>query len=198
MQCTGTRATTAAAPEPPASTTTAAAPEPQPQRDSQQQYLEKQGWCRVGSIKYFGEDPPFLFSEENLSRDDCEKACNEKKWCVAYGWKDTQIASERCRLHLKNMDDIDSKKDNEIFNKHSGHPDIKECTTQGNGNATSYCYIKKIGGDCNTSGFKPYRASYMSKAEATDIVGDADSTKAFTGNSVASAPYDGGSYMLIE
>ena len=54
--------------------------------------------------------------------------------------------------------------------------------------------------NCQTSvsGFKPYRASYMSKAEATDIVGDADSTKAFTGNSVASAPYDGGSYMLIE
>jgi hypothetical protein len=138
-----------------------------------------------------------LFSEENPTRGDCEKTCNEKNWCVAYGWKDTPIASERCRLHLKSMDDIDGKKFG-IFNKHSGHPDINECITQGNRNATSYCYIKNIGGECKKSGFKPYRASYMSKAEATDIVGDADSTKAFTGNSVASAPYDGGSYMLIE
>ena len=50
-----------------------------------------------------------------------------------------------------------------------------------------------------TSGFTPYRASYMSKAEPTNVVANEDGISAITGNSIIGAAlYNGGSYMLMK
>ena len=115
------------------------------------EYIRRQGWCRTDDTNYSNEDPPFLFQNINpfvrsasqISKDKCKQECSERSWCVAAGFANKMKPSERCRLHATNMQVIlNNNNIDGSFRMQSGHPEINACTTRGNGNATSECFIK--------------------------------------------------------